>query len=184
VARDDTGGGRLARMGGALPSLPWRRRDGAPRVVFTKEDARRLNARFAELDRADRRAIVRAVNRGIAMDKRRDAELAIGVARRQQRFWSRAWLLGPAIAVFQVAITPIGWQEGLLLGAWGALLLGMMAAWWWTRARRAELENLKVAGARTTLPRTDATDDDGGGRLPGPGATAPRPPRPRGRKRR
>jgi hypothetical protein len=157
VARDEVTGGRFARSGSARPSLPWRRRDdGAPRVVFTKEDARRLNARFAELDRADRRAIVRAVN--------------------------RAWLLGPAIAVFQVAITPIGWQEGLLLGAWGALLLGMMAAWWWTRARRAELENLKVAGGRTTLPRTDAPDD--GGRLPGPGGTAPRPPRPRGRKRR
>jgi len=185
VAGDEVpGGGRFARLRGARPALPWRRRDdGAPRVAFTKDDARRLNARFAELDRADRRAIVRAVNRGIAMDKRRDAELAIGVARRQQRFWSRAWLLGPAIAVFQVAITPIGWQEGLLLGAWGALLLGMMAAWWWTRARRAELENLKVAGGRTTLPRTDATDD-GGGRLPGPGGTAPRPPRPRGRKRR
>ena len=153
---------------------------------------------------------MRAVNRGVPMERRRDAELAIGVARRQQRFWSRAWLLGPAIAVAQVLVTPIGWVEGLLLGAWGALLLGMMAAWWWTRARRSELENLRVVGGRGGrstsgpagtgaagpsrrrsrlpggAPRPDDEDDEDGdtGRHPPSGPDAPRPPRPRGRKRR
>lgn len=186
MAGEQLGGGWRARLRGSLPSLPRSRRDDAPRVAFTKEDARRLNARFAELDRGDRRAIVRAVNRGIPMAKRRDAELAIGVARRQQRFWSRAWLLGPAIAVVQVAATPIGWQEGLLLAAWGALLLGMMAAWWWTRARRAELENLKVTGARAGGPRpaAEGSADADEGHAAGEGGPAPRPPRPRGRKRR
>jgi hypothetical protein len=204
----DAGGGWGARLRGALPGLPTRGgKDAPPRVSFTKEDARRLNERFSLLDRQERRAIVRAVNRGVPMTRRRDAELAIGVARRQQRFWSRAWLLGPAIALVQVLVTPIGWVEGLLLGAWGAVLLGMMAAWWWTRARRAELENLRVAGGRAARSPTndgaatssgtrrrsrlpggpavdDASHDDDEDRLPGEGAASPRPPRPRGRKRR
>jgi len=206
--RDMAEGGRFARLRGILPGS--RRRDGEdafPRATFTKDDARRLNERFSMLDRQERRAIVRAVNRGVPMTRRRDAELAVGVARRQQRFWTRAWLLGPAIALVQVLITPIGWVEGLLLGAWGAVLLGMMAAWWWTRARRAELENLRVIGGRGTRsptgqipgrddgdrrrsrlpggPATEAderTDDDE--RSVGEGPAAPRPPRPRGRKRR
>jgi len=156
MARDDRAEapstGRFARVRDALPPLPFRRGSGdsSQRVTFTREDARRLNERFALLDRKDRRAIVRAVNRGEGMTKRRDAELAVGVARRQQRFWSRAWLLGPAIALVQVIVTPIGWMEGLFLGAWGALLLGMMAAWWWTRARRAEIINLGRVGGRAS----------------------------------
>ena len=203
-------GGVLARLRASLPSLPSRGGPvDAPRVRFTKEDARRLNERFALLDRAERRAIMRAVNRGIPMPKRRDAELAIGVARRQQRFWSRAWLLGPAIALLQALLTPIGWLEGLLLAAWGTVLLGMMAAWWWTRARRAELENLRVVGGRigrsssggpdgnaaarrrSRLPggpaaedQPDTDDEDGGIESHGTAGPTPRPPRPRGRKRR
>ena len=202
-------GGPLARLRGALPSSLTRpgRADGAPPVTFTREDARRLNERFSMLDRQERRAIVRAVNRGEAMTKKRDAELAIGVARRQQRFWKRAWLLGPAIAVVQVLATPIGWMEGLLLAAWGSVLLGMMAAWWWTRARRAELLNLAVLGPRgphgasgtgpSTIgraprsrlpggpPRAERTEQDPSLEdLSEDAADAPRPPRPRGRKRR
>lgn len=205
-------GGVLARLRAALPSLPTRGGPvDAPRVRFTKEDARRLNERFALLDRAERRAIMRAVNRGIPLPKRRDAELAIGVARRQQRFWSRAWLLGPAIALLQALLTPIGWLEGLLLAAWGTVLLGMMAAWWWTRARRAELENLRVVSGRLGRPANGGAGGSASparrrSRLPGgPGAAeqhdgddeehdgtgvdgtagpTPRPPRPRGRKRR
>ena len=212
----DAGRGPLARLRGILPGRPrGAAQDGGtpppPRVRMTKQDVRRLNERFGRLDRAERRAIVRAVNRGEAMPRRRDAELAVGVARRQQRFWSRAWLLGPGIALIQVLVTPIGWLEGALLAAWGTLLLGMMAAWWWTRARRAELENLRVTGGRggpspargdgagpartarrSRLPggpeRTDVPsghgDRDPDGDDATPGGSAPRPPRPRGRKRR
>ena len=203
-------GGPLARLRIALPARLTRTGSAdAPRVTFTREDARRLNERFSMLDRQERRAIVRAVNRGEAMTKKRDAELAIGVARRQQRFWKRAWLLGPAIAVVQVLATPIGWMEGLLLAAWGAVLLGMMAAWWWTRARHAELLNLAMLGPRGSRGATatgiapSAAARAPRSRLPGgpPRAArteedlvledlsddatgAPRPPRPRGRKRR
>jgi hypothetical protein len=152
---DGRASGRLARLRASLPDLPFRRQSStapasaAPRSRFTREDARRLNARFSTLARSERRAIIRAVNRGEAMPKRRDAELAVGVARRQQRFWSRAWLLGPSIAIVQVVVIPtLTWREGVLLALWGTLLLGMMAAWWWTRARRAELLNLDKLGSR------------------------------------
>jgi hypothetical protein len=157
---DGRSSGWLERLRASLPALAFRRRSSAarrsdaprssaPRTAFTREDARRLNARFSGLARPERRAIIRAVNRGEAMPKRRDAELAVGVARRQQRFWSRAWLLGPSIAIVQVLVIPtITWQEGVLLAVWGTLLLGMMAAWWWTRARRAELLNLATLGPR------------------------------------
>lgn len=206
------GGGPLDRLRSRLPRLPRppgsraQRPDGPPRVRFTKQDAQRLNERFALLDRAQRREIMRAVNRGLPMERRRDAELAVGVARRQQRFWSRAWLLGPAIALVQVLVTPIGLLEGLLLAAWGMVLLGMMSAWWWTRARRAELENLRVVGGRagrTSDPRSDVggptvrrsrlpggppvivdDGDEDGDRGEEPRQHQVRPPRPRGRKRR
>ena len=207
-------GGLLGRLAGGLPARSRLGRTGPeasasapPRVRFTKQDAQRLNERFALLDRSERRAIIRAVNRGVPMERRRDAELAIGVARRQQRFWSRAWLLGPLIAAAQSLITPVDLIGGLLLAAWGTMLLGMMSAWWWTRARRAELENLRVVGGRlarsdggdrqehtgssrrSRLPGGPATRDvagsDGGGeQAPGQTGTTPRPPRPRGRKRR
>lgn len=207
-------GGLLGRLTGGLPARSRLGRTGPavsasapPRVRFTKQDAQRLNERFALLDRGERRAIIRAVNRGVPMERRRDAELAIGVARRQQRFWSRAWLLGPLVAVVQSLITPIGLVYGLLLAAWGTMLLGMMAAWWWTRARRAELENLRVVGGRlarsdggdrpertgsarrSRLPGGPATRDVRGSGEDGEAAedrtgTTPRPPRPRGRKRR
>ena len=202
-------GGSSARLRGALPAFLSRsaRADRTPRVTFTREDARRLNERFSKLDGRELRAIVRAVNRGEALPKKRDAELAIGVARRQQRFWSRAWLLGPAIAVVQVLATSISWMEGLLLAVWGALLLGMMAAWWWTRARRSEMLNLEVLGPRAARgPAASGHEPEGraprsrlpGGRPPAARTTdgteddeptedeprAPRPPRPRGRKRR
>jgi hypothetical protein len=176
-------GGPLARLRSALSSSLTRsgRAERTPHVTFTREDARRLNERFSLLDRRERRAIVRAVNRGEAMAKKRDAELAVGVARRQQRFWTRAWLLDPAIAVVQVLATPIGWMEGLLLGLWGAVLLGMMAAWWWTRARRAEMLNLTVIGSRGgSLGSHGAT---GGGSAQGATRSAPRSRLPGGRPR-
>jgi len=198
-------------------------------VVFSRDDAARLNRRFAGLDRRTRRAILRAVNRGEVMPDRGLAELAIGVARRQQRFWRRAWLLGPAMALVQALLTPLSLREGLLLALWGTLLLGGLAFWWWSRAVRAEERNLALVrrtrrdpwdgrgqgagragrggpdarpggmsrGPRNRLPGgppvpEQVAEDDGGhasdgqdGPPRGPaGLGGPRPPRPRGRKRR
>lgn len=117
-------------------------------VSYDREELARLNTRFMSLDRSQRRAIMRAVNRGRLVEDRRHADLAIGVARRQQRFWRYAWLLGPTIALAQAALSPIGLQEGLLLAAWGTMILGSMAWWWYSRAARAELLNAELVRRR------------------------------------
>jgi hypothetical protein len=117
-------------------------------VSYDREELARLNTRFMSLDRSQRRAIMRAVNRGQLVEDRRHADLAIGVARRQQRFWRFAWLLGPTIALAQAALSPIGLQEGLLLAAWGTMILGSMAWWWYSRAARAELLNAELVRRR------------------------------------
>ena len=139
----------MAGIGERLRGL-WRgsRALQAPRVVFTRQDAARINQAFIRLDRTERRAILRAVNRGVAVERRKDAEIAVGVARRQQRFWKRAWLIGPSIAIVQALVTPIGLREGIILAVWGTSVLGIMAAWWFTRARRAEILNLELAPRR------------------------------------
>jgi hypothetical protein len=212
----------MARIAGWWP----RRGAGAARrglVTYDRDELARLNTRFMGLDRSQRRAIMRAVNRGRVVEDRRHADLAIGVARRQQRFWRYAWLLGPTIAMAQAALTPIGLQEGLLLAAWGTMILGGMAWWWYSRAARAELLNAELVrrrpGSGRRGDRHGATGAAGGDarprrrpRLPGgplpeaqpepsshdgpddwddetategrPGPTGPKPPRPRGRKRR
>jgi hypothetical protein len=172
----------------------WSRRgsDGGRRglVSYSREDLARLNARFMSLERGQRRAIMRAVNRGQVVADRRHADLAIGVARRQQRFWRSAWLLGPTIALAQAALTPIGLQEGLLLAAWGTMILGSMAWWWYSRAARAELLNAELVRRRPGGGRRGGRrgDDQGGrgagdamrpsprrARLPGGPTSAPRP---------
>jgi len=119
-----------------------------PKVAFTRQDAARINQAFSRLDRDERRAILRAVNRGVAVERRKDAEIAVGIARRQQRFWKRAWLIGPFIAGVQALVTPIGLRDGIVLAVWGTSVLGIMATWWFKRARRAEVLNLELVVRR------------------------------------
>jgi hypothetical protein len=139
----------MAGIGERLRGV-WRGNEApdAPKVAFSRQDAARINQAFSRLDRGERRAILRAVNRGVAVERRKDAEIAVGVARRQQRFWKRAWLIGPFIAGVQALVTPIGVRDGIILAVWGTSVLGIMAAWWFKRARRAELLNLELVGRR------------------------------------
>jgi hypothetical protein len=145
-------------------------------VAFDREELAKLNARFMTLDRRQRRAIMRSVNRGQAVEDRRHADLAIGVARRQQRFWRYAWLLGPTIALAQSALTPIGLQEGLLLAAWGTMLLGGMAWWWHSRAARSELLNAQLVRRRPGAGRRDDRHRDAAGEASHAGRRRPRLP--------
>lgn len=101
--------------------------------------------RFATLSLSERRAIVKTVNRGRTVRRRKDAPLAVGVARQQQRFWKWAWLAGPLIGL-------IGLRQGIEVALanmlLGTLLMGLVAGFYIMRARRAEALNLEVAEGR------------------------------------
>jgi hypothetical protein len=148
----------MAGIGERLRGV-WRGTEApdAPKAAFSRQDAARINQAFSRLDRGERRAILRAVNRGVAVERRKDAEIAVGVARRQQRFWKRAWLIGPFIAGVQALVTPIGVRDGIILAVWGTSVLGIMATWWFKRARRAELRNLELIVRRRGGTGTKST---------------------------
>lgn len=101
--------------------------------------------RFAALDTAQRRAIIKAVNRGRAVEQRRHAPLAVGVARQQQRFWQWAWVVGPIVGLVQLRS---GWQAALVNALLGTLILAGLCWFWVTRARRAEQANLERMGRK------------------------------------
>lgn len=98
--------------------------------------------RWRALEFADRRRILRAVNRGEALTHRKEAALAVALARKQQRFWSRAWLFAPLLGLFS-------YQQGVVAVALNAavatLALGAAAWFWLRRARRAEATNFDAA---------------------------------------
>ncbi len=162
------------------------------RIPDKKEHARR----FAELPLQDRREIGKAVNRGRAVEKRAQAVHAVGVARRQQRFWRFAWLLGPILGLIQIPFIEL--EAALFNLVLGTLVLGAMSAYWLWRARQAEAANLALVdrgrGSRPAkakpsghLPGERASEREGdgtGGDGIGPDGTTPRPRAPRGKKRR
>ncbi len=116
-------------------------------------------AKLLRLDFKERRAIVRAVNRGRAVENRAHAGLAVGVARRQQRFWKFAWLLGPIIAAVQLIFSDV--ETAVTNGIIGTVALGMMSAYWLWRAKRSEELNLALLeGRRTTSSRRPPPNAD------------------------
>lgn len=113
-----------------------------PRGIPDPEAHRRA---WRRLDWRTRRRIVRAVNRGRALDKRREARLAVGVAEGQQRFWRWAWLLGPVAALF---VLDEGFGVYLANAAFATSILGLMSWFWFRRASRAEALNRDVVRGR------------------------------------
>jgi Flp pilus assembly protein TadB len=145
--------------------------------------------RFAALEFSQRRQVVKAVNQGRALEDRKLAILAVGMARRQQRFWKWAWVIAPAVGAVQLWFVPV---EQVLVNLLVATIgLALLAGFWYRKARRAETLNLAVvdrraAGSHTPRAGRDDGDDPDDGdddAAPAP-APQPRPPRPRGRKRR
>jgi hypothetical protein len=102
--------------------------------------------RFMALDQADRRAVMRAVNRGKAVDNRKHAPLAVMVARRQQRFWKWSWLLGPALGAVQLLLVPV--EVAAFNAGLATLGLAAFSVFWYRRAARAEQLNLELADGR------------------------------------
>lgn len=105
--------------------------------------------RFMALDQADRRAVMRAVNRGKAVENRKHASLAVMVARRQQRFWKWSWLLGPVLGAVQLLLVPV--EVAVFNAGLATFGLAAFSVFWYRRAARAEHLNLDLAeGRRST----------------------------------
>lgn len=120
---------------------------------------------FTALPAAERRLILKAVNRGQEVPNRKHAHIGVWIARRQIRFWMYAWIIGPLIGVVQFAIGQA--PEQVLINAGGAtVFLLLLSTFWLRRARRAEARNLELVATR-------------GGRRPK--ASAPSPPAPAAR---
>lgn len=106
-----------------------------PRIPDEDEFARS----WSQVASGDRRRILRAVNRGRLLDSRREAALAVVLARRQQRFWRVAWLLGPLVAVpLSFALDVRGSVAIAANALLGAAVLLAMSVFYTRRARRAE----------------------------------------------
>jgi hypothetical protein len=125
--------------------------------------------RFTQLPVSERRAILKAVNRGQQVGDRKHAAMAVWIARRQARFWKFAWLIGPVIAVVQFLLGSTPEQVLVNAGAATAFLL-LLSAFWLRRARRAEMLNLAIAEGqkqRRRQPATPAAEESGPGMLDG-----------------
>ena len=118
-------------------------------------DKRENQRRFAELPNDQRRSLIKAVNRGQAVEARKHAPLAVGLAQRQQRFWKLSWLMGPALGVFQAVF--VGIEVGLINGGIATLGLAGLSYWFWSRAHRAEVLNREIAEGRKAPNRPSAS---------------------------
>jgi len=141
--------------------------------VSTKDERRERQQRFARLDAPERRAIVKAVNRGLPVDTRKHAPLAVHIAQRQMRFWKWSWLIGPAVGLIQ--INQLGVVAAIINALMASAFLGAMSAFFYLRARRAEEANLALSDRKrpasrreetTGTERATATDDAKGRRTP------------------
>jgi hypothetical protein len=124
-----------------------------------EQDPQRLQREFMALSLPERRAIIRAVNRGQVVAEKKHARFAVVVARRQQRFWRYAWLLGPALAIVQFFIMEP--EAALLNGGFGTIVLGGLARFWYVRAVRSEQLNREVAERRGGKRRAPDARDAG-----------------------
>ena len=114
--------------------------------MASKDDRRAVQQRFATLDAIDRRAIVKAVNRGRAVEKRKHAPFAVHIAERQMRFWRWSWLIGPVVGLVQIG--QLGVLPAIINAVVASAFLGAMSAFFWIRARRSQEANLALADGK------------------------------------
>jgi len=134
--------------------------------VASNDDRQELQRRFSGLTSQQRRAVVKAVNRGRAVETRKHAPLAVHIAYRQMRFWKWSWLIGPAVGLLQIG--QLGPAAAVVNALLATALLGSMSAFFYLRAQRSARANLELMG----------------GKRPGPGFDRPPPRRFGGRGRR
>lgn len=129
----------VGRGVGALRSRP-----GGGSVVKVPEGSD-YRQQWGRLDSATRRRIVRAVNKGEVLESRKEAALAVATARRQQRFWKKAWMLGPLAALLTLGQGIVVYVANAILST---AIIGLMAFFWSRRAERAAAANLEAASGK------------------------------------
>lgn len=104
-------------------------------------DSAEFRQRWQRLDRAAKKRVRRAVNRGQACEKRSEAALAVVVGRQQRIAWLVTW---PVVAVL-VALPsiPEGPVAVLVTLVVGTVVYAPFALWFHRRARRAVQRNLE-----------------------------------------
>lgn len=96
---------------------------------------------FGQLPMPDRRAVLKAVNRGQPVERTKLAGHAVVVARRQRKLWARMPIAGPFVALTQIGL---GWQAVLVSAVISTLAMVAISRFWWARAGRAEAANLAL----------------------------------------
>lgn len=107
------------------------------------DDPEAFRHTWNDLSISDRRRISRAVNKGVALDDEVEAQLAVMTARRQAKFWSWAWAVGPAISLLQFGTKEL--MVVLLTAGMSAVATGLLSIWFLRKARAAEEVNLPRA---------------------------------------
>jgi hypothetical protein len=130
---------------------------------------------YASLDRPQRREIARAVNRGKVVSDRKLAKVAVAFARRQQKFWRYAWLIGPALGALQfLSLDPIPAAVNAAIGS--GMLIGA-SVWFSRKAKKSERLCLELYATKKGNPAGPKNRQ-----VPLPDVRAPYAPR--GKKRR
>ena len=121
--------------------------------MASNDDRRELQRRFSGLTSQQRRAVIKAVNRGRAVETRKHAPLAVHLANRQMRFWKWSWVIGPAIGLLQIG--QLGPAAAVLNALLATALLGSMSAFFYLRAQRSAQANLALMGGKRPGPGFD-----------------------------
>jgi hypothetical protein len=126
----------------------------------------RYKKSWARMDRADRRRVMRAVNRMQPLEDPAEAALAVMFAQRQRRMWIRWWWVLPAV---NGAIGwPGGWQMVLVNIVIGGVIVGVFVSLFVWRAGRSAKVNREVLETaqkrrRSGSPKKRATAPKRGG---------------------
>lgn len=112
----------------------------------TLPDSAEHNRLWKAMDMADRRAILKQIRRGEPAPNKKQARVAVGIARQQQRYWRWAWLFGPAIAVL---FAGRGILELVLSATMGTVVMGALSYRSLAKAKQAEAASLDLLGIRT-----------------------------------
>ncbi len=102
---------------------------------------------WSAMDRADRRRVLKSVNRMQALEDPAEAATAVWLANRQRRIWVRWWWVFPLLGGLTAA--PRGAVAiAVNVGIGAVFIAGLAAAYAWRARKSMELNQAVVDGAR------------------------------------